>query len=197
MEFNNDEREDLKNEDVEEENVEENVEESSENNDDKTFKEKIFEKLKTDDKITELDKVLKENQELTSGYQRLQADFLNYKKRVEKEKESLISYGVETLVVDILPVLDNFERALEIEKDKEDSFFKGIDMTYTGLREVLDKNSIKEIDAMHKPFNPEYHHAVGMEENEEFEKNTVIRILQKGYTMKDKVIRHSMVIVSQ
>ncbi|OLS03388.1 nucleotide exchange factor GrpE [Tissierella creatinophila] len=145
----------------------------------------------------ELDKVLKENEELTTRFQRLQADFVNYRKRVEKEKESLVSYGVETLVLEILPILDNFERAMDVEKDKEDSFFKGIEMIYDGLIEVLNKNGIEEIDSLEKPFNPEYHHAVGMEDSKEYDKDTIIRILQKGYIIKDKVIRPSMVIVSQ
>lgn len=145
----------------------------------------------------ELDKVLKENEELTTRFQRLQADFVNYRKRVEKEKESLVSYGVETLVLEILPILDNFERAMDVEKDKEDSFFKGIEMIYDGLIGVLNKNGIEEIDSLEKPFNPEYHHAVGMEDSKEYDKDTIIRILQKGYIMKDKVIRPSMVIVSQ
>lgn len=145
----------------------------------------------------ELDEALKENEELTTRFQRLQADFVNYRKRVEKEKESLINYGVETLVVEILPILDNFERAMDVENDKEESFFKGIEMIYAGLIEVLNKNGIEEIDCLEKPFDPEYHHAVGMEDSKEYDKNTIIRILQKGYIMKDKVIRPSMVIVSQ
>ena len=145
----------------------------------------------------ELDRVLKENEELTTRFQRLQADFVNYKKRVEKEKEGLISYGVESLVVEILPILDNFERALEIEQDKDDQFFKGIQMIYDGLLEVLKKNNIEEMDSLEKPFNPDFHHAVGMEESEEFDKDVVIRILQKGYIMKDKVVRPAMVMVSQ
>lgn len=193
MKFDNEEKEDLKDgPDVSEED-----ESSAETSEDNSFKQKLFNKLKPEDDNVELDKALKENEELTSRHQRLQADFSNYKKRVEKEKESLISYGAETLAVELLPVLDNFERALETENDKEDQFFKGIDMIHKGLVEVLNKNNIKEIEALNKPFNPEYHHAVGMENTEEYDKDTVIRILQKGYIMNEKVIRPAMVIVSQ
>lgn len=145
----------------------------------------------------ELDKVLKENEELTTRFQRLQADFVNYKKRVEKEKEGLISYGVESLVVEILPILDNFERALETEQDKDDQFFKGIQMIHDGLIQVLKRNNIHEMDSLNKPFNPDIHHAVGMEESEEVDKDTVVRILQKGYIIKDKVVRPAMVMVSK
>ena len=180
MTVNNDEKEkkDLKDENLEEE---------------QSFK--AEEKLDSDN--AELDKALKENEELITRFQRLQADFINYKKRVEKEKDSLVSYGVESLVIEILPILDNFERAMDVENDKEDSFFKGIEMIYDGLIGVLNKNGIEEMDALEKPFNPEYHHAVGMEDSKEHDKDTVVRILQKGYIIKDKVIRPAMVIVSQ
>lgn len=196
MENNNHEKEDLKEENlVDDVNPEETLEDNNADN----SKKGIFSKLKSESKgdNEELDKILKEKEELIHNHQRLQADFSNYKKRVEKEKSSLISFGMETLALEILPVIDNFERALDIEKDEKDSFYEGIDMIYDGLIEVLNKNDIKEIDALEKPFNPEYHHAVGMEDSEGYDKDTVIRILQKGYTMKDKVIRPTMVIVSQ
>lgn len=145
----------------------------------------------------ELDNALKEKEELTVRLQSLQAEFMNYRKRVEKEKVSLVSYGIESLVLEILPVIDNFERAMDAEEDKEYSFFKGIEMIYAELIGVLKKNNIEEIDALEKPFDPEYHHAVGVEDSEEHDKDIVIRILQKGYIMQDRVIRPSMVIVSQ
>lgn len=195
MEFNDEEKEDLKEEELKDE-VFDQEEKSTEAKEDNSFKKKLFDKLKPEENV-ELDKILKANEELNTRHQRLQADFSNYKKRVEKEKTSLVNYGVETLALDILPIIDNFERALEAEEGNEESFFNGIEMIYSGFLEVLSKNSIKEIDALYKPFNPEYHHAVGMEDSEEHEKDTVIRILQKGYTMKEKVIRPTMVIVSQ
>lgn len=145
----------------------------------------------------ELDNALKEKEELTVRLQSLQAEFMNYRKRVEREKVSLVSYGIESLVLEILPVIDNFERAMDAEEDKEYSFFKGIEMIYAELIGVLKKNNIEEIDALEKPFDPEYHHAVGVEDSEEHDKDIVIRILQKGYIMQDRVIRPSMVIVSQ
>lgn len=185
-----DEKNNNENEELEEEEQEEQEEEKK---DYSFFKKK-------DSNNEELDNALKEKEELLTRFKRLQADFLNYKKRVEKEKDSLVNYGIETLTVDILPVLDNFERALEAEVDKDnedDSFFKGIEMIYDSLVGVLNKNDIKEMESLEEPFDPEYHHAVAMEASEEYEENTVIKILQKGYIMKDKVIRPSMVIVSK
>lgn len=178
MKFDKEEKEDVK---------DENLEEASQ--------EEAEEVVDFDNK--ELDNALKEKEEITLSLQRLQAEFMNYRKRVEKEKIGLISYGVESLVLEILPVIDNFERAMDAEEDKEDSFFKGIEMIYAELIGVLKKNNIEEIDALEKSFDPEYHHAVGVEDSEEYDKDTVIRILQRGYIMEEKVIRPSMVIVSQ
>lgn len=188
-----DEKNNNENEELEDEEQEEQEEQEEEKKDYSFFKKK-------DSNNEELDNALKEKEELLTRFKRLQADFLNYKKRVEKEKDSLVNYGIETLTVDILPVLDNFERALEAEVDKDnedDSFFKGIEMIYDSLVGVLNKNDIKEMESLEEPFDPEYHHAVAMEASEEYEENTVIKILQKGYIMKDKVIRPSMVIVSK
>lgn len=128
---------------------------------------------------------------------RLQADFNNYKKRTEKEKESLVSFGVEKLACDLFPILDNLERALESQENKEDGFYQGVVMIYEQLISLLEKNSIEEIDALHKKFDPNFHYAVGMEVSEEYEEGTIINVLQKGYVQNDKVIRPTMVIVAQ
>lgn len=134
---------------------------------------------------------------LNNKFVRLQADFTNYKKRTDREKKGLVLYGVETFVCELLPILDNFERALESEEDKESGFYKGVEMIYNQLLALLAKNDVKEIDALDNPFDPNFHHAVSMEESEEHKEGTIIQILQKGYILNDKVIRPSMVIVSQ
>lgn len=138
-----------------------------------------------------------EFEELNSKLLRLQADFINYRKRTEKEKEGLVNYGIETIVCGLLPILDNFERALDSEVDKEDSFYKGIEMIQNQLIELLKDNGIEEIDALNTPFDPNFHHAVLMEKSEDAEEGTIIGVLQKGYTLKGKVIRPSMVRVAQ
>lgn len=151
--------------------------------------------------VGDLDAVIQEKEEqirdLSNKFLRLQADFANYKKRTDKEKKGLVEYGVETFVCELLPILDNFERALKSEEDKESSLYEGVQMIYNQLLDLLAKNDIKEIDALNNPFDPNFHHAVSMEESEEHKEGTIIQILQKGYILNDKVIRPSMVIVSQ
>ena len=138
-----------------------------------------------------------EFEELNSKLLRLQADFINYRKRTEKEKEGLVNYGIETIACGLLSILDNFERALDSEVDKEDSFYKGIEMIQNQLIELLKDNGIEEIYALNTPFDPNFHHAVLMEKSEDAEEGTIIGVLQKGYTLKGKVIRPSMVRVAQ
>ena len=135
--------------------------------------------------------------ELNNKLIRLQADFMNYRKRAEKEKENSISYGIEAIVLELLPIVDNFQRALESELDKENSFYQGVKMIEQQLINLLNKNNVVEIESVGREFNPNYHHAVFMEESEEFDSGVVIEILQKGYSLKDKVIRPAMVKVAK
>lgn len=136
-------------------------------------------------------------EEYKNSLARLQADFTNYRKRTEKEKESLINYGIETFVCELLPILDNFQRAIESETNKEDEFYKGVKMIETQIVELLEKNNIKEIPSMDEEFDPNCHHAIVQEEVEGVDGNIVTGVLQKGYKLKDKVIRPSMVKVSK
>lgn len=138
----------------------------------------------------------KEITELKDSFLRLQADFINYKNRVAKEKENIYAYATEDLMVEILPILDNFQRAME-NKDGEDGFYKGIEMIFKQLMEVLEANGLKEIQCLGEAFDPNFHHAVFMEKLEEAEEGTVLEVLQKGYMLKDKVIRPSMVKVAE
>lgn len=138
-----------------------------------------------------------EIEDITNQLLRLQADFVNFRKRVEKEKESTIAYAVESLICDLLPTIDNFQRAIDSESDKEGGFYLGVEMIYKELLKKLSDNHIKEIDALGKDFDPNFHHAVIMEESDEYEEGKVIEILQTGYTLKDKVIRPSMVKVAK
>lgn len=145
----------------------------------------------------ELERKVKEIEEINERYLRLQADFVNYKKRIEKEKESIYSYASEEIINSLLPIVDNFERALSSSTNKEDSFYKGMDMIYKQLLEVLENNGLEEIEALHCEFDPNYHHAVFQEESEEYEEGIVLEVLQKGYKLNDKVIRPSMVKVAK
>ncbi len=142
----------------------------------------------------------KEFNEMNERFLRVSSDFRNFKKRVEKEKKDIYSYANEKLICDLLPVMDNFERAVfsaESENGTSEKMLKGIEMVYKQLCDVLNSNGIKKIDAVGKPFDPNYHHAVMMEESDEFEAETVIEVFQTGYSLNDKVIRPSMVKVAK
>ncbi|WP_416197742.1 MAG: Protein GrpE [Sporanaerobacter sp.] len=145
----------------------------------------------------ELESKTKEIEELNNRFLRLQADFVNFKTRVEKEKESIYSYASEDILNSMLPILDNFERALSSSTDVEDGFYKGMEMIYNQLIKVLSENGLEEIEALHEKFDPNYHHAVFQEESDEYEEGTIIEVFQKGYKLKDKVIRPSMVKVAK
>lgn len=140
-----------------------------------------------------------EYEELSNRYIRLQADFNNFKKRIEKEKESLYQYAAQEIITSLLPVMDNFDRALKVDTKETtvDNFYQGIDMVYNQLLESLKENGLEEINSVGEKFDPNYHHAVAQEENTDYEENVVIEVFLKGYKVKDKVIRPSMVKVSK
>ncbi|MCP1125225.1 nucleotide exchange factor GrpE [Bacillus sp. 3103sda1] len=130
---------------------------------------------------------------------RLQADFENYKRRVQLDKQAAEKYRSQSLVSDILPALDNFERAMQVEASDEQmkSLLQGMEMVYRQLLEALNKEGVEAIEAVGKQFDPHEHQAVMQVEDSEFESNAVVEELQKGYKLKDRVIRPSMVKVNQ
>ena len=129
---------------------------------------------------------------------RLQADFDNYRKRTQKEKVELIKYASERVVGDLLPVLDNFERAASAAKVNPDftAFSQGVDMIFRQLQTALNKEGLKAMEAVGQPFDPNLHEAVLRVDSEEHPENTVVEEIQKGYYLKEKVIRPCMVKVS-
>lgn len=135
--------------------------------------------------------------ELEERYLRLQADYSNFRRRSGEEKQQMHLLGMEKLALDILPVLDNFERALATDDVKDEKFYEGMKMIADQFRGELAKNEIVEIDALNAPFDPNLHHAVMTEEKEGVEADVVIDVLQKGYKLKDRVIRPAMVKVSK
>jgi molecular chaperone GrpE len=130
--------------------------------------------------------------------QRLQADFDNYRKRTQKEKLELIKYASERLVVELLPVLDNFDRAVSSAKVNPDftAFSQGVEMILRQMQTALSKEGLKAMDAVGQPFDPNLHEAVLRVASEEHPENTVVEELQKGYYLKEKVLRPCMVKVS-
>ena len=131
-------------------------------------------------------------------YVRLMAEFQNYKKRVAKEKNDIREYATEKLVMELLPVLDNFERALAASaEDDPAGYAKGMELIFTQMVTELQKSGLAEVEAEGQDFDPTKHNAVMTEENEELESGKVSKVLQKGYALNDKVIRPSMVSVTK
>lgn len=131
---------------------------------------------------------------------RTMAEYQNYRKRVEKEKQDLMKYANEKIMKDLIQVHDNFERAIgAMDKENEalTSVINGVEMIKKSFDDILERYGISEVDAVGQPFNPDHHHAVMTEEREGVEANTVLEVFQKGYKLHEKVIRPSMVKVSE
>lgn len=145
---------------------------------------------------------LEESGRLASEYldhlQRLQAEFDNYKKRVDREKAELIEYASAELVSELIDIMENLQRGVASAKgsDDIDSIVKGMEMVSTQLKDILGSRGLKPIEAVGKKFDPHYHEAMMMTPTDEYPYNTVIEEFQQGYMMKDKVIRYSKVRVS-
>jgi molecular chaperone GrpE len=148
-----------------------------------------------DPRVAELIKQAEENY---NRYLRAQADFDNYRRRTQKEKEELAQYASMKLVSQILPVLDNFERAFQASPDSEEvkSFMKGMDMIYRQLIQVLEAEGLRKMEPVGTPFDPEMHQAIMQVESEEYGEGIVVEVVQNGYWLKEKVLRPAMVKVS-
>lgn len=176
--------------------TEENQEESEAGEDaEETGDKKLFKKKQKADKKQE---AMKEKiDELEDRVKRQMAEFENFRKRTEKEKTAMFETGAKSVIEKILPVVDNFERGLAAipEEEKGTAFAEGMEMIYKQLMEELAKMEVKPIEAVGEPFNPDFHNAVMQVESEEYESGVVAQELQKGYTYRDSVVRHSMVAV--
>ncbi len=138
-----------------------------------------------------------EEEALEQKFIRLSADFQNYKRRTEKEKSDIYKSANAALITSLIPIIDDFERAFSHadESDKE-AFLSGMEMIFKNLMDVLQKEGLEKIEAFGEKFDPNFHHAVMTEESDEFESEHVTAELQKGYKLKEKVLRPSMVKVS-
>ncbi|MGI6119211.1 MAG: nucleotide exchange factor GrpE [Desulfosporosinus sp.] len=147
----------------------------------------------------ELAKVKAKAEEQYNQLIRLQAEYDNYRKRTLKEKTEIIKYATEGLMGELLPILDNFDRAISAAKVTSDfaSFSQGVEMIFRQIETALGKEGLKAIDAVGQPFDPNIHEAVLQVATDEHPENTIIEELQKGYYLKDKVLRPSMVKVSK
>lgn len=170
------------------ENLEEDIKDIEEDNDED--EEIIDAEIVDDNDGSSSDK------EYMEKYQRLMADFANYKQREEKSKADFKKYASSSLVEKLLPVLDNFDRALK-DKDPEDAFVKGVVMTRDELIKVLKNEGLEEILSDGEEFDHNLHHAVMTEESDTVEEDYIIETFQKGYTLNGRVLRPAMVKVSK
>jgi len=175
---------------IQESNTEEEAAEEADKEDSKKKKkEKKEKKDKKDEKI----------EELSDRVMRQMAEFENFRKRSEKEKSAMYEMGAKSVIEKILPVMDNFERGLTSipEDQKETPLAQGMQMIYKQMSTELENLGVKPIEAVGVEFNPDLHNAVMQVESEEYETGFIAQELQKGYTYRDSVVRHSMVAVVQ
>lgn len=138
----------------------------------------------------------KQEESFQNQYVRLVADFQNLKRRTEKEKSDIYAFANEKIILDLLNVIDNFERAmLHVDESSDKNLANGMNMIYKQLKEVLEKNGVSEIETTGENFDPKYHHAVSTDNSSELDSGKVSEVLQRGYSLKGKVIRPAMVKV--
>ncbi|MHD0397574.1 nucleotide exchange factor GrpE [Staphylococcus simulans] len=149
-----------------------------------------------ENEIQQLKDELKEQEE---KYLRLYAEFENYKRRIQNENQTLKTYQAQSVLTDILPTIDNIERALQIEGDDESfkSLQKGVQMVYESLLRALEENGLEKIEALGQQFDPNFHQAVMQDNDDSYESGEVTQELQTGYKLKERVLRPSMVKVNQ
>ena len=145
--------------------------------------------------LEELEKLRKQMDEKEEQYLRLAAEYDNFRKRSQKEKDGIYQGAKSDAVAAFLPVYDNLERALR-QETADEAYKKGVEMTMTGLKEILSKLGVEEIPALGQPFDPALHNAVMHVEDETAGENTVVEVFQSGFKLGEKVIRFAMVKVA-
>jgi molecular chaperone GrpE len=150
------------------------------------------------DPSAELEKLQAQANDYLNGWQRERAEFANYRKRVDREKEETFQFAAMTVLQKILPVIDDFERAMENtpEEIAEHSWTQGVSLIGGKFRTLLENSGLSEINPVGEPFDPAMHEAVGMDDSENIESGHITVVLQKGYAYGDKVLRPAMVRVA-
>ncbi len=148
-----------------------------------------------------IEKLKEENKKKEEEVLVAKADLINYRKRKDEEVTRMLKFCNEDLIKQILPILDNFERAIKLDDnnldDEVSKFLEGFKMIYCNMQNVMNSFEVKPVDSINVPFDPVYHNAILMEKVEGVESGMVVEVLQKGYIYKDKVIRPAMVKVSE
>jgi len=183
--------------------IKEKVEETKPESEETANDEKLEEDAVVDQEKINLEVKLKSAEQELENYKdrllRKAAEFENYKRRVENNQLNLLKYAAESLIIKLLPVIDDFERSLIHIKDAKDvdSIKDGIKLVYDKLMKMLEDQGVKSIDAVGKPFDVHYHEAIMQRKADNVEPHTVIDEFEKGYVYKDRVIRHTKVAVSE
>jgi molecular chaperone GrpE len=179
------------------------IEEPENHNDEKKQEEELKEDVhekneieRAEAKISELESQVKE---LEDRFLRKVAEFENYKRRAENDQFNLITYGAESFIVKLLPVIDDFERSLQhIDSTNDSESIKtGLKLVYDKLIKVLEEQGIKKMESVGKPFDVDFHDALMQRKDEKVEPHTVLQEIEPGYIYREKVIRHAKVIVSE
>ena len=168
----------------------------------------VEEKEEVKSELSEIEVLNKKIEELTEKNKMLEekvlykdAELINYRKRKDDEVVRMLKFCNEDLIKQMLPIMDNFERAIKLDddnlEDEVSKFLEGFKMIYCNMQNVMGNFEVKQIDGANKPFDPNYHNAIMVEQKEGVEPGMVIEVLQKGYIYKDKVIRPAMVKVSE
>jgi len=160
---------------------------------------KIQQQEEEKDMAAALEETRSKLQETEDKLLRLAAEFENTKKRLEREREISLKYAEENILKDLLPGLDNIERAMEQSRESHslESLLEGVELTRNGLLSTLEKHGVKAIDSIGQPFDPNIHEALAMEETDQIEPNLVLREYLKGYFFKERLLRPAKVIVSK
>ena len=191
---NTEEKKEVKQETKQKEEVKEHKEHKEKNKDKKN--KNIFNKNNK-----EIEELKNKVSLLQESLLRNQAELQNYKKRKDEETNKILKYKDEDFIKELLPIIDNFERAIKMDdddlSDEVSKFLEGFKIIYTNTINILDKFQVKEINADGVEFDPTYHHAVLTDHNEEKPEGVVLEVLQKGYMYKDRVIRPAMVKVNE
>jgi molecular chaperone GrpE len=148
--------------------------------------------------VDEKERLTSELKAINDKYLRLYAEFENYKKKVQKDKEELVKYANEKFIFELLPVIDSLEMAIEHAKnEKNGGIVQGVENTLKEFLRILNKFGLTPIETLDKPFDPAVHHAMSIVEREDIKENRVVEVFRKGYMFRDKVIRASLVGVSK
>lgn len=146
-----------------------------------------------------LDKKEAEAAEYLDTLKRVQAEMENFRKRMVKEQEQITQYAAQTVILELLPVIDNLERAIDTARDEGEGtkLLEGVELIYSQLKGILERECVEVIDPVDEPFDPQHHEAVMQIESDGHEENTVVEVMQKGYILKGRLLRPAMVVVAK